>query len=567
MTRQFGIDLGTTNSLIAVFDEGNPRLIANAQGKVLTPSVIGLDDKGTLLVGEAAAAQRLTAPERTVAVFKRNMGTDASHSLGRRQSYDATELSAMILQSLKRDAEAELGEPVEAAVISVPAYFNQVQRKAVSNAARIAGLEVTRLINEPTAAALAYGLADREGESTFLVFDLGGGTFDVSILEMFDGVMEVRSTAGDAFLGGEDFTDALVAWIARENGIERSKADTRTAAFLTEIAEAAKRELTTRHDIRFEREFGDHQIAFTLTRDKFEEINASNIRRLRAPVDRALHDAKLRAGDLDRVVLVGGATRMPLIRNVIARQLQCLPESGIDPDHVVALGAAVQAGLAGKDAALDDVVMTDVSAFTLGIETGREIGGRFHNGFFLPIIERNSVVPISRSEVVGTAERGQASVRVAVYQGEAPMVSDNIHLGDLDVPVPINYDRHEGLDIRFTYDVSGLLEIETTTLSDGKKERLVLSNLAGEMPQSEIDAKLKALAKLKVHPREDARNAATLARLNKCYAMALGQQRVIFQERLAAFEEALSRQNADEIDRMRDELTVMMDRFEAGYVS
>ena len=560
-----GIDLGTTNSLIAVFEDGEPRLIRNALGKELTPSVVAIDDKGVWMVGEPARRRQVSHPRDAVALFKRSMGTNREFKIGDK-TYRAEDLSAILLRNLKADAEAELGVPVTEAVVSVPAYFNETQRRAVMTACRLAELQVPRLINEPTAAALAYGLQDREAESTFVVFDLGGGTFDVSILEMFEGVMEVRSTAGDAFLGGEDFTLSLANHLS--TALEREIADLGLddQAQIQTIAEQAKRALSAERHVEISREIAGARLDLTLTRDQFEELNSRNLARLRRPLERALHDANLATAEVDRVVLVGGATRMPVIRSFVARQMQKLPEGNQNPDHVVALGAAIQAALARRDAALDDVVMTDVSAFTLGIDTSREVNGQFQHGFFMPIIERNSTVPISREEVVSVLHPGQTELEIRIFQGEAPLAVDNTQLGQLTLRVPRNAEQHESATVRFTYDISGLLEVEVTSVSSGNTERAVIQNTDRQLSEHEIESRLGELAALKIHPRDQSDVQLMIARLGEAYAMARGEERTFFQTRLAEFTYLVERQDKAKIDAAMSELDQILRDFETNYV-
>ena len=403
MILRFGIDLGTTHSLIAVFRDGAAELIPNALGEVLTPSVVAFDE-GRILVGRAAREVALAHPERAASVFKRAMGTARRYPLGP-EEHDATALSALILRSLKADAEAHLGCEVTEAVISVPAYFNELQRRAVQDAARIAGLTASRLINEPTAAALAYGLQD-QSEARILVFDLGGGTFDVSVLDLFDGVIEVKASTGDAFLGGEDFTEGLARHIAARAGLEFQDPALRPG--LLRLAEAAKRRLSEVAELQLSAMVQGHEVKMELTRQRFDEVTAQLLTRLEAPLTRALSDSGLRPEEIDRVVLVGGASRMPAVRALAARRLRQFPAMTLDPDHVVALGAAVQAALVARDAALQDMVMTDVSAFTLGIDTGQIVEGRLFAGYFTPLIERNTTIPTARarlSDAVSGADR------------------------------------------------------------------------------------------------------------------------------------------------------------------
>lgn len=422
-----------------MFRDGRPELIPNAVGQVLTPSVVALRNN-ELVIGESARAIAMSDPANAAALFKRAMGTDREYRIGGKK-FRAPELSAMVLAALKADAEAALGIEVRDAVISVPAYFNELQRKAVRAAGRIAGLNVTRLINEPTAAALSYGLHERDGETRILVFDLGGGTFDISVLELFEGVMEVRASAGDAFLGGEDFTEALARHIAQTAAIDLHDVTLRPR--LLALAEQAKRQLSLTTEVTLSAQIAGKDIAQTLTRDRFDEVTAQLLARLGGPLDRALGDAGLTPDQIDRLVLVGGATRMHPIRAFASRKLRQLPVTGVDPDQAVALGAAVQAALVARDAGLDDVVMTDVSAFTLGVETAHQVGTGWKAGYFAPIIERNTVIPASREHAFSTVEPGQTSMELGIYQGESPLVSGNLHLGDIAISVPRNWRERE----------------------------------------------------------------------------------------------------------------------------
>ena len=561
-----GIDLGTTNSLVAVFTDEGPRLIPNSLGEMLTPSVVGYGDDGTLLIGRVARDRLLTHPQLTAARFKRYMGTHHEMTLGKK-AFRAEELSSFVLRALRADAEAYLGHGVDEAVISVPAYFNDIQRKATITAAEFAGLKVNRLINEPTAAALAYGLQDRQAESTFLVVDLGGGTFDVSILEMFSGVMEVRASAGDAFLGGEDFTDALAMELGRQMGLRPEDLSREDGARLRDLADRMKVQLTEAPEARAEYAFKGEARRVTLTRAKFEEITDPILRRLRLPIQRAISDASLRADDLHRVITVGGATRMHAVRQLVTRLFKRFPEYAIDPDHVVALGAAVQAGLAARHKALDDVVMTDVCPFTLGFETAIPVGeGKFEHGHFSPMIERNTVVPVSRSDIISPLQPNQHEIVLKIYQGESPYVKDNIQIGTLHVPLRGGVKDDKSVEVRYTYDTSGVLEVEATPLSTGKTERLVIEGNPGSLPRAEIEKRLKALAAIKIHPREQQENAALIARMRAAYENLLGDRRQSVGRLIAEFEGALSRQDAREISEARRQIEQIIGNFEGGDV-
>ena len=557
-----GIDLGTTNSLVAVFTDEGPKLIPNSLGEMLTPSAVGYAEDGTLLIGRAAKDRLLTHPQLTAARFKRYMGTNHEMTLGKK-AFRAEELSSFVLRALRADAEAYLGHGVDEAVISVPAYFNDIQRKATITAAEFAGLKVNRLINEPTAAALAYGLQDRQGESTFLVVDLGGGTFDVSILEMFSGVMEVRASAGDAFLGGEDFTDALATELGRQLGIKPEDVSREDGARLRALADRMKVQLTEAPEATAEFALKGEARRVTITREKFDEITDPILKRLRLPIQRAISDASLRADDLHRIITVGGATRMHAVRQLVTRLFKRFPEYSIDPDHVVALGAAVQAGLAARHKALDDVVMTDVCPFTLGFETAIPVGdGKFEHGHFSPMIERNTVVPVSKSDIISPLHPNQNEIVLKIYQGESPYVKDNIQIGTLHVPLRGGAKDDKSVDVRYTYDTSGVLEVEATPLSTKKTERLVIEGNPGSLPRAEIEKRLKALAAIKIHPREQQENAALIARMRAAYENLLGDKRQSVGRLIAEFEAVLSRQDPREINEMRRQIEQIIGNFE-----
>ncbi|KCZ98875.1 molecular chaperone [Hyphomonas polymorpha PS728] len=557
-----GIDLGTTNSLVAVFEADGPTLVPNALGEVMTPSAVGYGDDGAVLVGRAARDRLLTHPDLTTARFKRYMGTNHEVKLGKK-SFRPEELSALVLRSLRADAEAHLGRKVEEAVISVPAYFNDIQRKATITAAEFAGLKVNRLVNEPTAAALAYGLQDKEAESTFLVVDLGGGTFDVSILEMFSGVMEVRASAGDAFLGGEDFTDALATELGRQLGIQPKDVSREEGARLRALANRLKHQLSEKAEATGEYVIKGEARPVSISREKFDEITDELLKRLRMPIQRAISDASLRADDLHRIITVGGATRMQAVRGLITRLFKRFPEHSIDPDHVVALGAAVQAGLAARHAALDDVVMTDVCPFTLGYEVSVPLGpNQWEPGHFSPLIERNTVVPASRANEISPLEQHQREINLMIYQGESPFVRDNVRIGQLRVPLPADLKADKTVEVRYTYDTSGILEVEATPVATKKTLRLVIEGTPGTMTRAEIDKRLKELAALKIHPRDEQENAAIIARLRAAYENSLGELRQQIGHILAQFEAVLHTHDKRQIQDARAQIEEILSRVE-----
>ncbi|RMS74698.1 Chaperone protein HscC [Pseudomonas savastanoi] len=549
---------------MAVWRDGSSELVTNALGETLTPSVVGLDDEGQILVGKAARERLQTHPEKTTALFKRYMGSAQEIRLGS-ATYRPEELSSLVLKSLKADVERAFGEPVTEAVISVPAYFSDAQRKATRIAGELTGLKVEKLINEPTAAALAYGLHQKEGETSFLVFDLGGGTFDISILELFDGVMEVRASAGDNFLGGEDFDRLLVEHFLT---LHRDEQDFPGKELVTPSlrreAERVRKALGQENSVDFVLRHADREWRKTITQEQMNDLFAPLLARLRAPIERALRDAKIRIADLDEILLVGGTTRMPLIRKLAAGMFGRFPAITLNPDEVVAQGAAIQAALKQRDAALEEVVLTDVCPYTLGIETTQYVFNGYQSGHYLPIIERNSVVPVSRVRTVNTVADNQEHVLLRIFQGESRLVKDNIALGELNIPVPKAKAGEVELDVRFTYDNNGLLEADVRIQMTGENHKLVIENNPGVMTPAEIRERLKVLEALKVHPREQQVNTHLTARLERLYQEYLGEARETIGVWAAQFQRVLETQDDRQINELRKQLEQEADRFERG---
>ena len=559
-----GIDLGTTNSAVAVFRDGEAKLIPNSHGHNLTPSAVGLDDNGDLLVGLVARERQSTHPGLTATAFKRYMGSTRATRLGAKV-FSPEELSSLVLASLKRDAEAFLGEAVTEAVITVPAYFNDKQRKATRRAGELAGLKVERLLNEPTAAALAYGIHLLDDESQFLVFDLGGGTFDVSVLEIFEGVIEVRASTGDARLGGEDFNDLLVNEMRLKfKDVWKLKAGEEDALRerLRAAAEKARRALTTEASASMNIIWREQAYSHSVTTEGLEASAAALIERLREPVLRSLRDSRINAGSLKEIVLVGGATRMPVVRKAVTRMFGRFPSQAVHPDEAVALGAAVQAGLKARDAALKEVAVTDVCPFSLGVGTGeRDASGAVRTGLFSPIIERNVTVPVSRVEYLSTLTDGQSQIELEVFQGESRYVRDNISLGKLTVPVPRRPAGEVAIEVRFTYDINGLLEVDVHVPTTGERRQLVIVDDDG--PSSgDLEKQRQALARLKIHPREADANRAVLARANRAFENNLGDVRDHVARLMQTFESALESQDTRIVDRAREKMTAELDGLE-----
>lgn len=560
-----GIDLGTTNSAVALWRDGAPQLVPNALGKELTPSAVSLDKGGQAYVGEAALDRMATHPADTVTSFKRMMGTASTVTLAG-TTLTPEDLSAMVLRSLADDVEAATGERPTAAVITVPAYFNERQRRATRRAGEIAGLEVRRLINEPTAAALAFGLADKGDREPFLVFDLGGGTFDVSIVEMFDGIVEVRASAGDNRLGGDDFDDALVKLVEPmlDAAILGAVPADRRRALMTLAAERTRRALTTAEEAAFSVVTEDTALTATVTAEAFEEAAAALVKRLRDPVIRALRDSHIDVKALSDIVLVGGATRMPVVRKALTRMFGRFPNTTVHPDHAVALGAAIQAGLLSGGEGLEEIRITDVAPFTLGVNTAtRDSHGRFHDDIFAPIIERNTPVPVSRMERFSTLGDNQRQVTFAIYQGEARDVKKNVKLGELTVPVPAKPAGEVSVDVRFTYDTSGLLEVDVAVPATGLTRSLVIIDEDDKRSQKDVADSRKRLEKLKVHPRDEAENVALLARAERAYEGFTGEIRNIIGQGLTEFQGALDKQDPRHIADAREGLTRLLDEIDA----
>ena len=556
-----GIDLGTSNSAVSWFSEQGTTLITGAKGESLTPSAVGLDDKGHLLVGEAAKARLVSHPHLTVASFKRYMGTDKVFTLGNK-SFRAEELSALILRKLKADAEVSLGCTVTRATITVPAYFNDSQRKAVKAAGQMAGLQVERLLNEPTAAALAYGLSDAR-EQKFLVFDLGGGTFDVSIVDMFDGVIEVRASSGDAWLGGDDFTDVIRQWMTGRYP-ELLQSDPKLSAALTRQAEDLKQQLSSQDTARAELAHAGVEYYWELDENTFHDCCSGLLAKLKKPVIQALQDAQFDISQLDHIILVGGATRMPLVRQLVTRMFSRFPRNELNPDEVVALGAGVQAGLIAENRALDDIVLTDVMPYSLGISVARQNGDKIESGFFAPLIERNSFVPISVMQTFSTMTDNQRHIKIEVYQGESRKVSDNLLLDQMSVKVPARKAGEASIDIRFTYTLDGILEVECKVDGQEATSTMIIEKAPGTLSAEEIAQRLKVLDALKQHPRDLPENRQLAAEAARRYEQTLGERRRIIDHYATQFEQAVESQDVRLIALARDELRQVLAQFNDG---
>lgn len=538
MSKVIGIDLGTTNSVVAYMEGGQPAIINNAEGSRLTPSVVAFTKEGERLIGLLAKRQAVTNPEKTIQSIKRYMGTDHKVKIDDKE-YTPQEISAMILQKLKQDAESFLGEKITKAVITVPAYFSDSQRQATKDAGTIAGLEVLRIINEPTAAALAYGL-DKENDQTILVFDLGGGTFDVSILELGDGVFEVKATSGNNRLGGDDFDQRIVDYVAeefkKEHGIDLRQ-DRTSLQRLKDAAEKAKIELSSMASTNINLPFitadatGPKHLDMTLTRAKFEELTQDLVEATMGPTRQALSDAGLEPKDIDKVILVGGSTRIPAVQEAIKRLIGKEPHKGVNPDEVVAMGAAIQAGvLAGE---VHDVVLLDVTPLSLGIET---LGG-----VFTKLIDRNTTIPTSKSQIFTTATDGQTAVDIHVLQGERPMAADNITLGRFQLtgipPAPRGVPQ---IQVTFDIDANGIVNVSAKDLGTGKEQKITITSSSG-LKEEEIQRMIKDAER---YAEEDRKKKEKIEAKNKADSLIYQTEKM-----LADLKDKISKDDEDRIKK------------------
>ena len=556
-----GIDLGTTNSLVACFRNGKAELIPNRLGKYLTPSVVSIDEDGNVYVGETAKIRGMMYPLETAKVFKRSMGTDKKYHLGNRD-FSPTELSSLLLRSLKEDSEVYLGEEVTEAIISVPAYFNDFQRKTTKKAGELAGLKVNRIINEPTAAALAYGI-DKKDESRFLVFDLGGGTFDVSILELYGSIMEVHAISGDNYIGGEDFTDILCKMFFEKCAISMDELDVCTFNEIFNVAEECKCAFSKTNEVVMNCKVDEQLYETTITLREYEEACSELLDKLRRPIEKSIKDANVTLNDIDQVILVGGATRLPIIRRFVERLFGHKCNYNVDPDKAVALGAALQCGMKARDKEIQEVILTDVCPYTLGTEIVVNNGVFDETGHYLPIIERNTVIPVSRTQTVYTAHDNQTVVNVKVLQGESRKAYYNLLLGEVSIPVPAGPKGKEAVDITYTYDVNALLEVEVFVHSTGIRRKVIIQNEQNRISEEEANLQLQKLQYLKQNPRDEEENQLLLLRGERLY-QEVPSNRYEIDCALTEFEQALSRQNRTEIEKVRKKLVQLFNEFDTN---
>lgn len=557
-----GIDLGTTNSLIAYYTDQGPKVIPNRLGEKLTPSIVSIDEDGTVYVGRTAQERLRLYPESSAAVFKRDMGSAKKYQLGQKE-FTAEELSSLVLRSLKEDAEAYLGQPVTEAVISVPAYFNDMRRKATKRAGELAGFKVERIINEPTAAAIAYGLYNETGHAKNLVFDLGGGTFDISILDYFAPILEVRAVAGDNYLGGEDFTKVIEDMFFKKNEeLNPETLSPREKALIWKAAESCKVELSDSGAAHVKCVIGEKQYDTEITYASYEKACESLYDRIRLPIKKALSDAKLKITDIDKVVLVGGATKYSGVRTFVSKTFHIFPDTTINPDEAVTLGAALEGAMKERVESIKEVILTDVCPFTMGTDVVVDTDMGFkEGGHYCPILERNTIIPASRTKTFYTVRDNQDKIEIRVLQGESRMADFNLELGTLEVDVPKAKAGKESVDVTYTYDINSILEVVVKVNSTGVSKKQIIKGQYTEMTDEEIEARFQELSYLKISPREWEENKLIMLKAERLYEELLGQDRQALELEINKFEGAMATQDKDVIDKARERLEKALDTF------
>lgn len=557
-----GIDLGTTNSLAAYYTEDGPRIIPNRLGERLTPSAVSIDENDQVYVGKTALERMAVHPDEGASLFKRSMGSRKEFHLGGR-TFSAEELSSFVLRSLKEDAEYYLGQEVTEAVISVPAYFNDIKRKATKRAGELAGFKVERIISEPTAAAIAYGLYQKKDSTRFLVFDLGGGTFDVSILELDDDIMEVRAVAGDNYLGGEDFTNLILDTFLEEHHIDKNSLSEKERLYFRNQAEKCKCQNGADSFFRMQAVRNGERLESLITRRDFDKKAAQLFDRIKQPVRRSLADAGVRISEIDEIVLVGGTTKMPAVRKFVGKLFGRLPDTSVNPDEAVALGTAIQGAMKERRESIREVILTDVCPFTLGTEVSIHTeGDRLESNHFCPILERNTVIPASRTEKFYTVYDHQTQVDIHILQGESRFASNNVSLGIISLTVPDNKAGEEEISVTYTYDVNALLEVEAKIKSTGETVTKLIKNQESDMTLEQMQARMKELSYLKIHPRDQEPNKVLLLRGERLYEEATGEFREQLEAVTRQFEYILDKQDPDRIAEARKDYEEALDWIE-----
>lgn len=550
-----GIDLGTTNSLVGVYQDGQVKLIPNAFGEFLTPSVVALDDNDEIIVGKIAKERLVTHSDKTVSQFKRFMGTKHDLRLGNR-TYKAEELSSFVIRKLVDDAETYLGEKVDEVIVSVPAYFNDAQRYATKLAGKFAGVKIDRIINEPSAAALAKSSMSHQEDQSFIVVDFGGGTLDISVVELFDNIVEIVSIAGDNRLGGEDFTAAIAEEFLVFNQLTKESISREFYSKILVQAEKTKLDLNDKEEVKMSVLDQEQKYSLNLTYQRFYELCQPLLARVKAVLDRALMDARFSYVTSDNFVLVGGTSKLRLVQDFLSYCIDQKVQVSDDPDLMIARGCALLAGIKQRQGEIRDLLLSDICPFTLGIKV---VGDRFS-----PIIERNSTLPASRLEHYYTAEIGQSQVKIKVYQGEMMKATQNLFLGELEVPVPVNYRANEGFTVRFTYDLNGILDVEVKIDSTQEIFSHVILQDSITLTEKEIKAKQSELSRYKINAQETEVYRFLIEKANRVYSMLLGRRRDNLMEETKRFEEEVKQASVYQLPKVYQSFSRYLDYLERG---
>lgn len=564
MGRIIGIDLGTTNSLVSYWEDGASHLIPNRFGEYLTPSVVSIGKNGTVYVGDAAKQRMITQPENTVSVFKRAMGTDRTYNL-RGKWYRAEELSSLILKALKEDAEAYLKEPIEEAIISVPAYFNDIARKATRRAGQLAGLKVDRIINEPSAAALACQFTHTQKDAKLLVFDLGGGTLDVSLVDCMDNVIEILAVSGNNHLGGSDFDRVLAEHFCIKNEMVLGTLKPTQQEIILKAAEKAKIDLSYVEETIMRASFENKSWSLPVSRQTLIQISAPLFKKIAAPIKRVLNDAQIQPSDLDRVVMVGGSSKMFVVQQYLKFLLKNVPFAVADPDHMIALGVGIFAGIKERKEDIQDLILTDICPFSLGtgiINRDDPAKGNYMH----TLIPRNSSLPASHSGSFSTVSDNQKNIRIGVYQGEDLYVSNNLFLGEVSVSVPPAPEGKESVYVRFTYDINGLLVVDVHSPTTGEKKQLVFVNGVTQEADEDLKKQMAELEKLVIAPKDDQNNQMILSRAEGLYAQLNGNPKATLAEHIKTFTKMLDMGSKTKIMKASKALMAYMDLCEQMYL-
>lgn len=554
-----GIDLGTTNSLASVWRNGRCELIPNSFGEFLTPSVVGFDDEGNVIIGKIAKQRLVSHPDLTAASFKCFMGTKQEISLGKKV-FTPPELSSFILRQLKEDAELYLGESVEEAVISVPAYFDDNGRSATKLAGELAGLKVERIVNEPSAAALAYKQGT-DNEDMFLIFDFGGGTLDISIVDIFDSVIEIIAVAGDNHLGGDDFNRAIAEYFCKENQLNYSALPSEVKAIVLKQAELCKIALSTQPEAAMVLNYNDHVYTLALDNQKLLTVTADLFERIEKPIVKALHDASVSANEISEVILIGGSSHMLLVQKYLENLFDTEINVTISPDTAVALGVGIASGIKARNEEIKDMVLTDICPFSLGISTTNK--DDFSAPFFTPIIERNTTLPASIVKRFYTSHDDQRTISIGIAQGEKMYFKQNLFLDEIELSVTPAPEGERSVDVRFSYDINGILQVDVTNNETGKIiSKTIVNN--NRLSESEVKSKLEQLEKLKIHPRDLDKNKLLIARAESLYEESIGDLREIIRFQLERFNNALSIQDSRKIRKTTESFSRFLDSIENG---